>query len=73
VIVGTTWAAYLFRVLALIARPDVIRQGVYSVIARLASRFVQLVMRPVSIDGDNIQAAAADTRSESNHKGAEAV
>lgn len=72
-IVGTMWAAYLFTVLALFALPDAIKQGTYFVIVWLSSSFLQLVLLPIIIVGQNIQAAAADQRSESTYKDAEAV
>jgi uncharacterized membrane protein len=72
-IVGTMWAAYLFTVLALFALPDAIKQGTYFIIVWLSSSFLQLVLLPIIIVGQNIQAAAADKRSESTYKDAEAV
>ncbi len=72
-IVGTMWAAYLFTVLALFALPSAVHQGVYYVIVWLSSSFLQLVLLPVIIVGQNIQAAAADKRSEETYKDAEAV
>ncbi len=73
VVVGTMWAAYLFTVLALLALPSAIHQGVYYVVVWLSSSFLQLVLLPVIIVGQNIQAAAADKRSEETYKDAEAV
>ncbi len=72
-IVGTMWAAYLFTIIALFALPSAIHQGVYYVIVWLSSSFLQLVLLPVIIVGQNIQAAAADKRSEETYKDAEAV
>ncbi len=72
-IVGTMWAAYLFTILALFALPSAIHQGTYYVIVWLSSSFLQLVLLPIIIVGQNIQAAAADKRSEDTYKDAEAV
>jgi hypothetical protein len=72
-IVGTMWAAYLFSALALFALPDAIKQGTYFIIVWLSSSFLQLVLLPIIIVGQNIQAAAADKRSENTYKDAEAV
>lgn len=72
-VVGTMWAAYLFTVLALFALPDAIKQGTYFVIVWLSSSFLQLVLLPIIIVGQNIQSAAADKRSEETYKDAEAV
>ncbi len=72
-VVGTMWAAYLFTVIALFALPDAIKQGTYFVIVWLSSSFLQLVLLPIIIVGQNIQARAADKRSEDTYKDAEAV
>ena len=72
-VVGTMWAAYVFTVIALFALPDAIKQGTYFVVVWLSSSFLQLVLLPIIIVGQNIQAAAADKRSEDTYKDAEAV
>ncbi len=72
-VVGTMWAAYVFTVLALLALPDAIKQGTYYIVVWLSSSFLQLVLLPIIIVGQNIQAAAADKRSEETYKDAEAV
>jgi hypothetical protein len=73
VVVGTMWAAYLFTLLALFALPDAIKQGTYFVVVWLSSSFLQLVLLPIIIVGQNIQAKAADKRAEDTFKDAEAV
>jgi hypothetical protein len=72
-VVGTMWAAYLFTVLALFALPDAIAQGTYFVVVWLSSSFLQLVLLPIIIVGQNIQARASDTRADETYKDAEAV
>ena len=72
-VVGTMWAAYLFTFLALLALPSAIKQGTYFVVVWLSSSFLQLVLLPIIIVGQNIQATAADKRSEDTYKDAEAV
>ena len=72
-VVGTMWAAYAFTILALFALPSAIKQGTYFVVVWLSSSFLQLVLLPIIIVGQNIQAAAADKRSEDTYKHAEAV
>ena len=72
-IVGTMWAAYLFTLLAFFALPSAIHQGTYYIIVWLSSSFLQLVLLPIIIVGQNIQAAAADKRAEDTYKDAEAV
>jgi hypothetical protein len=72
-VVGTMWMAYVFTVLALFALPDAIKQGTYFIIVWLSSSFLQLVLLPIIIVGQNIQAAASDKRAEETYKDAEAV
>ncbi|HVA53549.1 MAG TPA: DUF1003 domain-containing protein [Acidimicrobiales bacterium] len=72
-VVGTMWCAYFFTVLALLALPSAIKQGTYYIVVWLSSSFLQLVLLPIIIVGQNIQAAAADKRSEETYKDAEAV
>jgi hypothetical protein len=72
-VVGTMWMAYLFSIIALFALPDAIKQGTFFVIVWLSSSFLQLVLLPIIIVGQNIQARAADKRSEDTYKDAEAV
>lgn len=72
-VVGTMWAAYAFTILALFALPSAITQGTYYVIVWLSSSFLQLVLLPIIIVGQNIQANAADKRAEDTYKDAEAV
>ncbi|MGH9019416.1 MAG: DUF1003 domain-containing protein [Acidimicrobiales bacterium] len=72
-VVGTMWCAYVFTALALFALPDAIKQGTYFIVVWLSSSFLQLVLLPIIIVGQNIQAAAADKRAEETYKDAEAV
>src|SRR5712692_953851 len=73
-IVGTMWAAYLFTLLALISFPSAIRSGdSIIIVAWIAQTFLQLVLLPIIIVGQNIQAKAADKRAEETYKDAEAV
>jgi hypothetical protein len=72
-VVGTMWAAYLFTGIAFVALPSAIHQGTYFVVVWLSSSFLQLVLLPIIIVGQNIQAAAADKRAEDTYKDAEAV
>lgn len=72
-VVGTMWCAYLFTVIALFALPSAIKQGTYFIVVWLSSSFLQLVLLPIIIVGQNIQAAASDKRAEETYKDAEAV
>jgi len=72
--VGTMVCAYLFCVLALISLPAALTSGsVIVIVSWVAQTFLQLVLLPVIIVGQNIQAAAADKRSEQTYNDAEAV
>jgi hypothetical protein len=73
-IVGTMWAAYLFTLLAMISFPSAIGSGDSIVIvAWIAQTFLQLVLLPIIIVGQNIQAKASDKRADETYKDAEAV
>jgi hypothetical protein len=73
-IVGTMWCAYLFTVLALVSAPSAFKSGNQLIIvAWIAQTFLQLVLLPVIIVGQNIQSAASDMRAEQTYKDAEAV
>jgi hypothetical protein len=73
-IVGTMWAAYLFTILAFISLPSAIASHEpIIIVAWIAQTFLQLVLLPIIIVGQNIQAKAADKRAEDTFKDAEAV
>jgi hypothetical protein len=72
--VGTMWCAYLFTLLALVSLPAAL--GTHNkliIVAWIAQTFLQLILLPIIIVGQNVQAAAADKRSEETYKDAEAV
>lgn len=74
VIVGTMWCAYLFTVIALVSLPDAIKSGQAIVlVAWIAQTFLQLVLLPIIIVGQNIQAKASDLRAEETYQDADAV
>ncbi len=73
-IVGTMWAAYLFTLLALVSLPAAINSGQSIIIvAWIAQTFLQLVLLPIIIVGQNIQAKASDRRADQTYQDAEAV
>jgi hypothetical protein len=73
-IVGTMWAAYLFTIVALISFPAALGTGsTLIVIAWIAQTFLQLVLLPIIIVGQNIQSKAADKRANQTYTDAEAV
>jgi|SRR5579859_461617 len=66
--VGSMWCAYAFALLALISLPAAIAsQSAIVIVAWIAQTFLQLVLLPIIIVGQNVQAAASDARAESDH------
>jgi len=73
-IIGTMWAAYLFSLIALVGLPGVIQKGdIVTIVIWLSSSFLQLVLLPIIIVGQNIQAKAADARAEATYNDAAAI
>ena len=67
--VGTMWCAYVFALLALISFPAAIQtHDPIIIVAWIAQTFLQLVLLPIIIVGQNVQAAASDARAESDHE-----
>jgi len=74
VIVGTMWTAYLFTLLALVSAPSAFKSGnTIVIVAWVAQTFLQLVLLPIIIVGQNVQAAAADSRAQATYDDASAV
>ncbi len=72
--VGTMWCAYAFALLALVSLPAAIAShDPIIIVAWIAQTFLQLVLLPVIIVGQNIQAAAADARSAATYEDAGAI
>lgn len=72
--VGSMWCAYIFALLAFVSLPSVLKQGdMIVIVAWIAQTFIQLVLLPVIIVGQNLQAAASDKRSQQTYDDAEAV
>ena len=68
-VVGSMWCAYAFTVLALISLPAVISShNPLIIVGWIAQTFLQLVLLPIIIVGQNVQAAASDARAESDHQ-----
>src|SRR5579871_2303245 len=63
--VGSMWCAYAFALLALVSLPSALATGDRIIIvAWIAQTFLQLVLLPIIIVGQNVQAAASDARAE---------
>jgi hypothetical protein len=68
-VVGSMWCAYIFALLAIISLPAAIRtHDPIIIVAWIAQTFLQLVLLPIIIVGQNVQAAASDRRAEHDHK-----
>ena len=72
--VGSMWCAYLFTLLALISLPSALKtHNKIIIVGWIAQTFLQLVLLPIIIVGQNVQAAAADKRAEATYEDAAAV
>ena len=72
--VGTMWAAYLFFALTLVSLPAALASGnVIIIVSWVAQTFLQLVLLPIIIVGQNIQAAASDRRAIATYEDAGAI
>ena len=72
--VGTMWAAYLFFALTLVSLPSALASGnTIIIVSWVAQTFLQLVLLPIIIVGQNIQAASSDERARLTYEDAAAV
>ena len=72
--VGTMWAAYMFFGLSLVSLPAALSSGNEIVIVSwIAQTFLQLVLLPIIIVGQNIQAKASDERAIATYEDAGAI
>ncbi len=72
--VGTMWAAYAFFALSLVSLPAAIAShDAIIIVAWIAQTFLQLVLLPIIIVGQNIQAAASDRRAIATYDDAGAI
>lgn len=66
--VGTMWVAYVFALMTLISLPAAIRtHDVIIIVAWIAQTFLQLVLLPIIIVGQNVISASQDARAEADH------
>jgi hypothetical protein len=72
--VGTMWVAYLFAAIALVSLPAAIASGeTIIIVSWIAQTFLQLVLLPIIIVGQNVIQAANDARAEADHETLTAV
>jgi len=68
-LVGTMYCAYLFTLIALVALPAALQQGSATVLVNwLSSNFLQLVLLPIILVGQNVISRAQDARAEADHE-----
>jgi hypothetical protein len=73
-LVGTMICGYVFAIIALISLPSAITShNLTVIIAWISSNFLQLVLLPIIIVGQNLQAKASDKRAEDTYNDAAAV
>ena len=69
--VGTMWAAYLFAIIALVSLPQSIQAlmkgDTVTAVIWLSQSFLQLVLLPIIIVGQNVISASQDARAEADH------
>jgi hypothetical protein len=72
--VGSMWMAYAFAAITLISLPAAIASHqVIVIVAWIAQTFLQLVLLPIIIVGQNVIQAANDARAEADHETLSAV
>jgi hypothetical protein len=72
--VGSMWVAYLFAGIALVSLPAALLSGdVIVIVSWIAQTFLQLVLLPIIIVGQNVIQAANDARAEADHETLSAV
>jgi hypothetical protein len=72
--VGTMWAAYVFFGLTLVSLPAAIGSGnTIVIVSWVAQTFLQLVLLPIIIVGQNIQAKSSDDRAIATYEDAGAI
>ena len=67
--VGSMWCAYAFAALALISLPAALRTGdAIVIVGWIAQTFLQLVLLPIIIVGQNVQVAATEAWAQADHE-----
>jgi predicted aconitase with swiveling domain len=67
--VGSMWCAYVFALISLVALPAaILSHDPIIIVAWISQAFLQLVLLPIIIVGQNVQAQASDARALSDHE-----
>jgi hypothetical protein len=73
-VVGTMWAFWVFNGIALVSLPSAINTGQLTVIINwVSSNWIQLILLPALMVGQNLQNIAADARSAKTFQDVETV
>jgi hypothetical protein len=73
-VVGTMWAFWVFNGIALISLPSAIKTGQLTVLINwVSSNWIQLILLPALMVGQNLQNVAADSRSAKTFQDIETV
>ncbi|HEV8670556.1 MAG TPA: hypothetical protein VGS01_07450 [Candidatus Limnocylindria bacterium] len=68
-VVGTMYCAYVFTLIAFVALPAALQQGSPTVLVNwLSSNFLQLVLLPIILVGQNVISRAQDARADADHE-----
>jgi hypothetical protein len=71
-VIGTMWAFWAFNGIALVSLPSAIHQHSLTVLINwVSSNWIQLILLPALMVGQNLQAAAADARAGKTFEDAE--
>jgi len=67
--VGSMWCAYIFALISLVALPAALAsRSPIIIVAWISQAFLQLVLLPIIIVGQNVQAEASDARALNDHE-----
>jgi hypothetical protein len=67
--VGSMWCAYVFALIALVSLPAaIISKNPIIIVSWIAQTFFQLVLLPIILVGQNVQAVASDAQAQSDHE-----
>lgn len=63
------WCAYIFAIISVVSLPAAIKShDPIVLVGWIAQTFLQLVLLPIIIVGQNVEAATSDARAESDHE-----
>jgi hypothetical protein len=73
-VVGTMWCFYVFNGIALVSLPSALNTGQLTVIINwVSSNWIQLILLPALMVGQNVQSAAADARAAKTYRDTERI